>query len=509
MIRNVLSRHFHHQGSVYALVIAALAISVRLYLLLSTGSTAEDFYITLRYAENLAEGQGLVYNPGERVLGTTTPLYALYLALVHWIGADPVAIGKGTNIFAEGLSCLLLYRLGRAAGRPGVGLGAAALLALSPPNLTWAVSGMETGLVTMTGLAVFTALAERRTVLMAVCAAILILLRIDGLILALIVFLSLILTDRRFPARELLVLTLIAGPWLLFATLYYGSPIPTSALAKLTVYAWPQRAAFPNALPFLQRMTATPVHTATLLCALLGATAVLRRYAILLPTVVWAIAHYAGMALSKVFLFGWYYIPPSPVYYLLAILGFTTAIDLAMRRQAVRSEEAQPAKAPPFVHVNAISRRAAAATLLIALLGMRGLPEVQRELYQAQQGEERLRKPIGIALREIVLPGQRVMLEPIGYIGYYSRARVLDAVGLVSPEALSFYRRDIVSPYLEMMYTLRPEYALLRTGEFQEAQQARVPQEKSLFANYRLIRTFSDSQAPPDAEPAFYLLQRK
>ena len=33
----------------------------------------DDAYITYRYARNLADGAGFVYNPGERVLGTTPP----------------------------------------------------------------------------------------------------------------------------------------------------------------------------------------------------------------------------------------------------------------------------------------------------------------------------------------------------------------------------------------------------------------------------------------------------
>ena len=35
----------------------------------------DDPFITYRYAENLGEGLGFVYNPGERVLSTTTPLF--------------------------------------------------------------------------------------------------------------------------------------------------------------------------------------------------------------------------------------------------------------------------------------------------------------------------------------------------------------------------------------------------------------------------------------------------
>src|ERR1700682_2995626 len=40
----------------------------------------DDAYITFRYAANVARGFGLVFNPGERVLGTTSPLFTFILA---------------------------------------------------------------------------------------------------------------------------------------------------------------------------------------------------------------------------------------------------------------------------------------------------------------------------------------------------------------------------------------------------------------------------------------------
>ncbi len=43
--------------------------------------TIDDSYITYRYARNLIAGDGFVFNPGERVLGTTTPLYTSLMAL--------------------------------------------------------------------------------------------------------------------------------------------------------------------------------------------------------------------------------------------------------------------------------------------------------------------------------------------------------------------------------------------------------------------------------------------
>jgi hypothetical protein len=48
----------------------------------------DDSYITYRYAANLARGAGFVYNAGERILSTTTPLYALILATGGLLGVD-------------------------------------------------------------------------------------------------------------------------------------------------------------------------------------------------------------------------------------------------------------------------------------------------------------------------------------------------------------------------------------------------------------------------------------
>src|SRR5215210_2302443 len=51
-------------------------------------SLFDDSMISMRYGRNLAEGHGLVWNPGgERVEGFTNLLWTLWMALVHLLGA--------------------------------------------------------------------------------------------------------------------------------------------------------------------------------------------------------------------------------------------------------------------------------------------------------------------------------------------------------------------------------------------------------------------------------------
>src|SRR5581483_9279320 len=131
-----------------AVGIAALAVVARVWMAWATHSTAEDFLITLRYAENIAAGRGFVYNPGERVLGTTTPLYTLLLALAACLHLNAALVGKACNILADGATCYLLARLlaRREIGHPLAGLFAALLYAFSSTALNISTDGMETGL---------------------------------------------------------------------------------------------------------------------------------------------------------------------------------------------------------------------------------------------------------------------------------------------------------------------------------------------------------------------------
>jgi hypothetical protein len=61
-------------GAVLLLLVLAGVVAVA-----NHGSSHDDAYITFRYAANFARGEGLVYNLGDEVLGTSAPLYALVL----------------------------------------------------------------------------------------------------------------------------------------------------------------------------------------------------------------------------------------------------------------------------------------------------------------------------------------------------------------------------------------------------------------------------------------------
>jgi hypothetical protein len=112
--------------------------------------TADDAYITYRYARNLSEGAGPVWNPGERVEGYTNFLWMALLAAFDRIGAEPVRAGRwlGFALAAGaigGTYALTRALLAGAAGRTA-GLAAALALAAAGPFALWAFAGLETSL---------------------------------------------------------------------------------------------------------------------------------------------------------------------------------------------------------------------------------------------------------------------------------------------------------------------------------------------------------------------------
>src|SRR5262245_54915599 len=65
-------------------------LATRLWMARAVHAANEDAYITFRYAANWAAGMGPVFNPGEHVLGFSSPLWTALIALGIRFGADPI-----------------------------------------------------------------------------------------------------------------------------------------------------------------------------------------------------------------------------------------------------------------------------------------------------------------------------------------------------------------------------------------------------------------------------------
>lgn len=127
------------------------AIIARLH---AQGSFAvDDGFIVLRYATHLLQGQGLVYNVGERVEGFSSPLWIALLGLVGGVsrlvwGPDPAHLeflnrALGVAATAGCVVATFLFVRRRFALPFVYQLGAAAAVLLSWPLIFWSGAGLE------------------------------------------------------------------------------------------------------------------------------------------------------------------------------------------------------------------------------------------------------------------------------------------------------------------------------------------------------------------------------
>lgn len=105
----------------------------------------DDAWISVRYAENLADGHGFVWNPGgARAEGFSNPLLVYLEAAAKLLGWSALSAARVLGVLS-GLGCIVLvHRRGREVVGEVAARTAAVLTACSPPFALWAVAGLET-----------------------------------------------------------------------------------------------------------------------------------------------------------------------------------------------------------------------------------------------------------------------------------------------------------------------------------------------------------------------------
>ena len=210
---------------------------------------AEDAFIALRFAGNLAHGHGLVWNPGTLpVEGYTDFLWVIVCAGAIALGLPGVAFAQGLSI-AAGLATLgLTYAIGRRlmSWPPAVALVPCGLLAVCGPFATWSSSGMEStlfGLFILVATYQFALFWREGGVTPALAGALALLLatltRPEGVLIA-VILLGLSLMVGLFQARERLAplalstVAFASAFGLYFAWRYsrYGYVLPNTFYAK-------------------------------------------------------------------------------------------------------------------------------------------------------------------------------------------------------------------------------------------------------------------------------------
>lgn len=428
----------------WALVVALVVATVLCWPV--RGYLTDDTFIHLQYARRLAAGQGLVFNPGERVYGCTSPLWVVLIADLVAVGLDGVLAARLLGLVSTLAAVAFFLQIARRVlRRPAARACAVLVWSTHPWLLRWSLSGMETSLATALVLAGFAAFTEgdhwgARPVRTGALWSLAALARPEAALLLFLWVLFLILDarERESVARlfwGVLPPLFIYGTWLLFVRVYFGTFWPQTLAAKTAGAVGPGLVWQHLWRQLLIVGASDGVLAAALVLALVfGARRVLkarRTWTEEFLPLSWVVSLPPLYVARGVTVISRYLVPVLPI----LALG------------AWRALEAWWAPAEAELQGRAHPRLARAVWIAVALLAVaqnlvlyRGtvLPQV-RTFTAAMEGSL---VPWGRWFAEHTPSGTLIAVPDIGALGYYSERPILDLAGLITPAMVPYLDRE-------------------------------------------------------------------
>lgn len=397
-----------------AIYIPALAAAAGLFLLFRSWSY-DDPYITYRYAFNLIQGNGFVYNAGERILSTTTPLFTALLAILGQFWNNLPVLANLIGAVCLGLSVLFFFKICAAWRMPVAGW--AGVLLLPTFSVLPATLSSETPMYVMFALALIYAYITGRYVAAGILAALLVLTRPDGILLPIVLAIHYLVFIRKpVPWSGLALFAGISAAAWGAIWIYFGSPLPVTLEVKH------QQGLMTISQGFVQGLLTTlapQINQAYFIVeiglALFGIFWLISKKSPGLILIVWTVFYFISYSLLGVTRYFWYYAPLVPGFVLLVGTGLDCGFQW-VRRQL----------------------RSSRISWLILILFVAGLFIFQSRnlLLQSQTVDTRINiyRAVGNWLRENTAGDSKIGALEIGAIGYYSQRPIVDFAGLIQPE---------------------------------------------------------------------------
>lgn len=402
----------------------------------------DDAFITFRYARNLAEGRGFVYNTGEPSAGTTSPAYALVLAgLSKASGADPAGVANWISAFAIALGAWCAFLLVSRDFGVLAGLTAGASAALNPILLSsW---GGE-WLVAVAALAMaFFAYRSERLVTAALLGSLAVVLRSDAAIGLAILFAHMAWT-RRGKALPAIALSLGVGvAWAGVSWAVTGEVMPETFAVKLAhgrsgLFATLLGGFYQGVKAFVD---ADRKMLAIVILAWHGSLVAALKRGVWTIVGFWIVAHALFYTLLHLPFYHWYLVPIA--------FGISLAAGIGVAAVQMYLGEALPNRV--------VARLAAAATVAVLVVaGLAAEARSSRDWIRAKpDARERAYNELGEWLAANTPEDASVAYLEVGRVGYFSRRRIVDMMGLITPGVSRHVESQDI---LWSVYAHKPDY---------------------------------------------------
>lgn len=422
----------------------------------------DDPWIHLQFARNLHDYGAFSYYKNVMVTsGSTSPLYTFILAAGFFVTSDEMILSFVLGIGFLAVAAFMAYKVAIVLfdGDPLLSIAAATLLVFSD-RLEWAaLSGMETMLFVALLLAVLYFYYTKKAVLLGITAGLLLWARPEGMILYAAIVADVVyeikvvkrphdkkrreiqpISDFRWIKRAVPYVFIIAVSYFVFNIALSGSFFPNTYAAKLKYYSGSSQDFPGKVLLFLIDGDAYVPAVLALLSILGIAWDVVRRKRNpLLVLFLWSAILFAAY---------WYDLPK--LYqngrYLMPIIPFFVLFSLDGLRMVFRFLKGI---IPRLMRPNAANVLSGVVIVFLVLQsGEKAFAEQRTYIDSCRYIMDRQVKT-AIWIRDHVPENAVVATHDIGAIGFYSNRRVVDMVGLVSPEMIANIGRfDLLTEFL-------------------------------------------------------------
>ena len=454
------------------LILYVLLVTLTIYLAFMNWSS-DDPFITYRYSDNIRHGLGFLYNPGERVLSTTTPLFALILALLGYVWQNVPDLAHFLSALSLALGAICLWDLSRSYKTPFVGWASLLLYPTFPLLLN--TLGAETTLYLAFCLGSFTFYARQKYYETAIFAALAVLTRPDGILVPIVITVDYLIKNlkifrgtgtlrwKSFPWSAVIIFFLIAVPWFIFAWVYFGSPIPATLVAKHNQGALTGSQRFGPGLLIIASFYARYwYYWVEVFFAILGGVFMLWRWRRWSLMIVWMIVYFLAYSILGVSRYPWYYAPLVPSMVVLIGVGVEGLFWCLLSKIPIAIVKLQQSLAICLLFVLAFCQ-------IGNLLTLRQNSDIRYPIYRA----------IGDWLRIHTTPQDQVGALEVGIIGYYARRPMIDFAGLLQPQIAAQLtpETNYETAAIWALEHYHPNYLVLVEGNFTRLEQNYVAQQ--------------------------------
>ena len=395
------------------------------------GFSHDDAFITYRYADQWAHGNGLTFNTGEHVLGTSAAGYALLLGLLSrtagFAGLDVPAWGTILSLAAILLISWLLAT-GLASAPEPYRWGVPLVFGIGALLWRWNLQMLGSEALPVVALAAagaYFVFEKEEPVLGGLALAGAMILRLDAGLAAAAIGIVLWFSIERFPWKFAVAGLAPLALWLAGLWSRFGTWIPATLAGKRAEYSEATAAYSLAEWDWLRRSLPLSGCLVLLGLAILGAGVCAKRglwkHPAVLALTLWLVSQEIAYRAIRVPFAPWYHEGLANAVLILAVFGAVTLGDGLLSWRRSGEGRLTPALLGCLILLPVLAPSAA------SIWEQWGRPpDARLEIYRM----------IGLYLREHARPQSTVVAVEVGIIGYFSNRTILDLQGLVTPEVI-------------------------------------------------------------------------